>query len=113
MGGVYLFSCPVNDDWFWIFATLAAAADASAGEGPLAVTNDHMRDHSSLRSFPNNLFTRWRHRHVVGFAMDHPIDNATKEGRGNPPVVSVSGRSPCTRLFQRKDAWWHLPIVQG
>lgn len=60
-----LFAAPAgtNDDWFWLYAAVAAASDA------LLVSNDEMRDHSFQLVAPK-YFARWKQRHQVRYAIE-------------------------------------------
>ena len=113
-GGVCLWECPENDDWFWMFATLTSRCTPEA-HGPLAVSNDQMRDHSAFRSLPGRSFETWRQSCVVGFDMDHPVDLATNEGRRDLPKMSVQSPPQATKGVQTETdtGWWHIPPREG
>lgn len=69
-----LYSVPerLNDDWFWILASIHSKANKLI----YVITNDQMRDHRD-RFLESLAFHRWRTAHVVYFTINRIWSNAT------------------------------------
>ena len=101
-GGVGLWVCPegTSDDWYWMYATVVAGADARV------LSNDEMRDHAFRMLAPSyfarcalglaldgdmggrgrkprGLWRRWRSRHLVRFDFSHGVS----QGRPEPMLT--------------------------
>ena len=101
-GGVGLWVCPegTSDDWYWMYATVVAGADARV------LSNDEMRDHAFRMLAPSyfarcalglaldgdmgwrgrkprGLWRRWRSRHLVRFDFSH----GASQGRPEPMLT--------------------------
>ena len=54
-----------NDDWYWMYAAVAAGADG------LLVSNDEMRDHLFHMLAPK-FFDKWKQRHQTRYTFSGP-----------------------------------------
>ena len=100
----------VDDDWFWMRATLS-----DVEEHAFAVTNDAARDHHLAHVAPR-AFRRWLRRHVLRFEFARDGDDAeallrTKGGQRSAGQHFVLGEPPAfsTECQQVDDAWL-LPL---
>lgn len=109
----YLIDVPrgVDDDWFWMRATLS-----DADEHAFVVTNDAARDHHLAHVAPR-AFRRWLRRHVLRFEFARDGDDAAAllESTGGQRAHGqrfVLGEPPAfsTECQQLGDAWL-LPVA--
>ena len=87
-----------NDDWYWLYAVLAAA------EKGMLISNDQMRDHIFSLLAPK-YFKKWRQRHQVTYKV-----GADPEA----PTITLYPPLPYSRAMQRlTNGGWAFPIVGG
>ena len=100
----------VDDDWFWMRATLS-----DESEHAFAVTNDAARDHHLAHVAPR-AFRRWLRRHVLRFEFARDGDDAevllrTKGGQRSAGQHFVLGEPPAfSTECQRVGDAWLLPL---
>ena len=64
---LYLIRYLANDDWYWLYATVAANRNS------FAVTNDLTRDHR-LAFLESRMYMRWRNNHIIHFDFDKALE---------------------------------------
>ena len=95
-----------NDDWYWMYAAVAAGAEG------LLVSNDEMRDHSFSMLAPR-FFGKWKQRHQLRYTFS-----------GGPDTLEFVYPPPFTTCLQeiasggegdkdKKKKGWVLPCVDG
>lgn len=67
---LYVVPSGANDDWYWLYATVAAGRDS------FAISNDLTRDHR-LAFLESRMYVRWRNNHIIHFDTDRVIETAT------------------------------------
>jgi len=82
----------MNDDLFWMYATVAPGSQA------VALTNDLMRDHHEPMGIDLRMFNRWKASKVVNFKI-HPIAQIV------PPKLY-------SREMQQSPMGWHIPATR-
>ena len=64
---LYVVPSGANDDWYWLYATVAANRTS------FAITNDLTRDHR-LAFLESRMYVRWRNNHIVHFDLDKALE---------------------------------------
>jgi len=100
-GELYTTPYGSNDDWYWLYATVAAR-----GAG-LLVSNDELRDHIFQLLRPKH-FLKWKQRHIARYGFAHAGGAA-----GYLPHLSLP--RPYTACVQELEASgaWMLPAAAG
>ena len=62
-----------DDDWYWLYATIAANRSRPA----YVITNDLIRDHAIAFSSPR-CNARWKSSHIVHFDLNKAVENDDK-----------------------------------
>ena len=119
-GTLYEVPRRVYDDWFWMYASVAAPPAGGGGGGgggavaaPRALTrvvsNDAMRDHW-VELLPRRFFDRWRAAQILGFSVG-AAGGGDGGGDGEQAhEVSIAEPPPYSVEAQRSGDTWHVPV---
>mmetsp|Transcript_21649 Transcript_21649/g.28031 ORF Transcript_21649/g.28031 Transcript_21649/m.28031 type:complete len:613 (-) Transcript_21649:40-1878(-) len=101
-GDIYIVSDGANDDWYWMYSSVAIDKFPS-----MVVSNDKMRDHRLSLLAPRP-FYRWKNTQIMNYRFAWPEDEERNDDNVsveviNPPVYSREIQCTTNKV-------WHFPL---